>query len=54
MLIEEYYTEDEISHMCWHYGQIAENLTHNMKIMLVEKYENEIGKQIDKIMEKKC
>ena len=42
MKIEDYYTQDEIDMMCMYYGQIPENLTRNMQIMLVEKFENEI------------
>ena len=41
-LIEDYYTQNEIDEMCRYYGQIPENLTRNMQIMLVEKFENEI------------
>ena len=29
MLMEDYYTKDEIAHMCWYYGQYADNLTYN-------------------------
>jgi hypothetical protein len=32
-----------------YYGQIPENLTYNMKIMLVEKLENEIVNKVEKI-----
>ena len=42
MNIEDYYTQDEIDMMCMYYGQIPDNLTRNMQIMLVEKFENEI------------
>ena len=40
--IEDYYTQDEIDMMCMYYGQIPDNLTRNMQIMLVEKFENEV------------
>ena len=40
--IEDYYTQNEIDEMCRYYGQIPENLTRNMQITLVEKFENEI------------
>mgnify|MGYP003660326652 FL=1 len=52
MLIEDYYTKDEIDYMCMYYGQIPENLTYNMKIMLVEKLENEIGTKLEEIQSK--
>ena len=42
MNIEDYYTQDEIDMMCMYYGQIPDNLTRNMQIMFVEKFENEI------------
>ena len=42
MNIEDYYTQDEIDMMCMYYGQIPDNLTRNMQIMLVEKFENEV------------
>ena len=38
----DYYTQDEIDMMCMYYGQIPDNLTRNMQIMLVEKFENEV------------
>ena len=34
--IEDYYTQDEIDMVCMYYGQIPDNLTRNMQIMLVE------------------
>ena len=49
MKIEDYYTKDEIAEICWYYGQFAENLPYNMKIMMVEAFENEIGNKIEKI-----
>jgi hypothetical protein len=49
MEIEDYYTKEEIDYICMYYGQIPENLTHNMKIMLVEKLENEIVNKVEKI-----
>tara|TARA_R110002020_G_scaffold374533_1_gene585818 strand:+ start:396 stop:560 length:165 start_codon:yes stop_codon:yes gene_type:complete len=52
MLIEDYYTKDEIDYICMYYGQIPENLTYNMKIMLVEKLENEIGTKLEEIQSK--
>ena len=54
MLIEDYYTKDEIDYICMYYGQIPENLTMNMKIILVEKLEDEIGDKVDKIRSKVC
>ena len=53
MLIEDYYTKDEIDYMCMYYGQIPENLTYNMRAMLVEKYENMIGDKIEEIEKRK-
>ena len=52
MLIEDYYTKDEIDYMCMYYGQIPENLTYNMRAMLVEKFENMIGIKIEEIQSK--
>lgn len=49
MKIEDYYTKEEIDYICMYYGQIPENLTYNMKIMLVEKLENEIVYKVEKI-----
>ena len=49
MIIEDYYTKDEIDYICMYYGQIPENLTYNMKVMLVEKLENEIVNKVEKI-----
>ena len=49
MLIEDYYTEDEIDYICMYYGQIPENLTYNMKIMFVEKLEDEIENKVEQI-----
>ena len=49
MKIEDYYTKDEIDYICMYYGQIPENLPYNMKIMMVEAFENEIGNKIEKI-----
>ena len=53
MIIEDYYTEEEIDYVCMYYGQIPENLTHNMKIMLVEKLENEVCNKVDKILKER-
>jgi hypothetical protein len=47
--IEDYYTQDEIDMVCMYYGQIPENLTRNMQIMLMEKYEDEICEKIERI-----
>ena len=49
MKIEDYYTEDEINYMCLYFGQIPENLTYNMKILFVEKFENKIDYKIKQI-----
>ena len=49
MKIEDYYTQDEIDMMCMYYGQIPENLTKNMQIMLVEKYEKELVEKVERI-----
>tara|TARA_R100000697_G_scaffold29070_1_gene38314 strand:+ start:858 stop:1022 length:165 start_codon:yes stop_codon:yes gene_type:complete len=49
MKIEDYYTKDEIDYICMYYGQIPENLTYNMKVMLIEKLEKEVCKQVDEI-----
>tara|TARA_R100001594_G_scaffold149903_1_gene209129 strand:- start:990 stop:1154 length:165 start_codon:yes stop_codon:yes gene_type:complete len=49
MKIEDYYTKEEIDYICMYYGQIPENLTYNMKIMLVEKLENEIVYKVEQI-----
>ena len=43
------WTEEEVDYICMYYGQIPENLTYNMKIMLVEKLENEIVNKVEKI-----
>ena len=53
MLMEDYYTKDEIAHMCWYYGQYSDNLTYNMKAMLVEKFEDMIGDKIEEIIKKR-
>ena len=49
MKIEDYYTQDEIDMMCMYYGQIPENLTRNMQIMLGEKYEKELVEKVERI-----
>ena len=49
MLIEDYYTGDEIDYICMYYGQIPDNLTYNMKIMFVEKLEDEIENKVEQI-----
>ena len=47
--IEDYYTQDEIDMVCMYYGQIPDNLTRNMQIILMEKYENEIIEKVERI-----
>ena len=49
MRIEDYYTKDEIDYICMYYGQIPDNLTYNMKIMFVEKLEDEIENKVEQI-----
>ena len=49
MVIEDYYTEDEIDYICMYYGQIPDNLTYNMKIMFVEKLQDEIENKVEQI-----
>ena len=51
--MEDYYTKDEIDYRCMYYGQIPENLTYNMKAILVEKLENEIGTKLEDIISKR-
>lgn len=53
MLMEDYYTEDEIAHMCWYYGQYADNLTYNQRAMLVERFENMVDDKIKEIEKKR-
>ena len=53
MKMEDYYTEDEIAHMCWYYGQYSDNLTYNMRAILVEKYEDMIDDKIKEIEKKR-
>ena len=53
MLMEDYYTKDEIAHMCWYYGQYSDNLTYNMRAILVEKYEDMIGDKVEEIIKKR-
>jgi len=53
MKMEDYYTKDEIGHMCWYYGQYADNLTYNQRAMLVERFENMIGDKITEIEKKR-
>ena len=50
MLMEDYYTKDEIDYICMYYGQIPDNLTYNMKAILVEKLEDEIESKIEEIL----
>ena len=40
--IEEYYSKEDIEDICIWYGQIYDNLTYNMRVMLIEKYEKEM------------
>ena len=40
--IKDNYTQNDIDEICIYYGQIPDNLSKNMQIMLVEKYEQEI------------
>jgi len=42
MRIEDHYTNDEIDEICMYYGQITDNLHYNMKVLLIEKYEQEL------------
>ena len=49
MRIEDYYTKDEIDYICMYFGQIPENITYNMKVILVEKLENEICDKVNEI-----
>ena len=51
--MEDYYTKDEIDYICMYYGQIPENLTYNMKAILVEKLEKEIGTKLEDIISKR-
>lgn len=53
MKMEDYYTEDEIAHMCWYYGQYSDNLTYNQRAILVEKYENMIDDKLKEIEKKR-
>ena len=43
------YTEEEVDMICMYYGQIPDNLTRNMQIILMEKYENEIIEKVERI-----
>ena len=42
MNLYEYYTKDQIKDICLYYGQFYDNLTYNMRALLIEKYENEM------------
>ena len=53
MLMEDYYTKDEIDYICMYYGQIPDNLSYYTKAILVEKYEDEIGSKIEEIQRRK-
>ena len=53
MKIEDYYSKDEIDYICMYYGQIPENLTYNMKIIFVERLENEVGNKVEKIISRR-
>ena len=50
MKMEDYDTKDEIDYICMYYGQIPDNLTYNMKAILVEKLEDEIEMKIEEIL----
>ena len=45
------WTEEEVDMMCMYYGQIPDNLPYNLKAILVEKFENEWGEIIDRVVE---
>ena len=53
MLMEDYYTKDEIANMCCYYGQYADNLTYNQRAMLVERFENMVDDKIKEIEKKR-
>mgnify|MGYP001176467633 CR=1 FL=1 len=42
MNLYEYYTKDQIKDICLYYGQFYDNLTYNMRALLIEKYEYEM------------
>tara|TARA_R100001594_G_C3977426_1_gene249232 strand:- start:450 stop:614 length:165 start_codon:yes stop_codon:yes gene_type:complete len=46
------YTEEEVEQICLYYGQIPSNLPYNLKAILVEKFENEIGDKIEQVKSK--
>ena len=52
MKIEYYYTKNDIDEICIYYGQIPSNLPYNLKAILVEKFENEIGDKIEQVKSK--
>lgn len=48
----DFWTEEEVNNICMYYGQIPDNLPYNLKAILVEKFEKEWEKKIDKVVEK--
>ena len=46
------WTEEEVDYICMYYGQIPDNLPYNLKAILVEKFENEIGDKIEQLKSK--
>ena len=51
MNLYDFWTEEEVDMICMYYGQIPENLPYNLKAILVEKFENEWGEIIDRVVE---
>tara|TARA_Y100000401_G_scaffold97476_1_gene84822 strand:- start:1625 stop:1798 length:174 start_codon:yes stop_codon:yes gene_type:complete len=47
----DFWTKEEVDTICMYYGQIPANLPYNLKAMLVEKFENEWGEKIDRVVE---
>ena len=48
MNLYDFWTEEEVNHICMYYGQIPENLPYNQKAILVEKFEKEFQPKIEK------
>ena len=48
------YTKEEVDNICLYYGQIPENLQYNLKAILVEKFENEIGNKCEQVRNNIC
>tara|TARA_R110002020_G_scaffold399180_1_gene609028 strand:- start:1126 stop:1290 length:165 start_codon:yes stop_codon:yes gene_type:complete len=46
------YTKEEVDNICFYYGQIPENLTYNLKAILVEKFENQVFNKCESIRNK--